>query len=114
MQYEESFEGHGVPFTLVRCPDGFSAEKICQEIVNYNLKANDIEKKFPFLKAVDFERSDKDFVFIVRSTRKFTDSELKYIKQMLVDERDDGIHFCLVVADYYDVERVPKMLVPFI
>lgn len=114
MKYEAFFKGHGVPFTLVRCPYGYSAEKICQEIIDYNLKANDIEKKYSFLRAIDFERSDKDFIFIVRSTREFVDNELEYIKETLINERNDGIHFCLVVADYYDVERIPKILVPFI
>jgi len=113
MKSEIYIEGHGIPFTLVKCPHGFSLEKICQEITDNNLKAKDIVKRNPSLKAIDFEKSDKDLVFIVKSTRRLADYEISHIKDTLTTFGKDKAHFCLVVADYFDLERVPKVLVPF-
>lgn len=113
MKNEISIEGHGTPFTLVRCPHGFSFDSICQEIVDNNLRANEIEKKYPSLKATDFDRSDKDFVFIIKSKNELTSYEINYIEKSLTESGRDYDHFCLVIGNCYTLNRVPKVLIPF-
>lgn len=111
MKCEIYIEGHGSPFTLVRCPYGFSLDKICQEIVDNNWKAKDIVERYPTLIATDFEKSNKEFVFIVKSTRKLADYEISHIKESLISNIDSN--FCLVMSDYFTLERLPKVLIPF-
>ncbi len=111
MKCEIRIDGHGSPFTLVRCPYGFSLSKICQEITDNNLKAKDIIERYPSLIATDFEKSNKEFVFIVKSTRKLADYEISHIKESLINNK--GSHFCLVMSDYITLERVLKVLIPF-
>lgn len=82
------------------------------------IKANDINL-IPKFKAVDFEESDGEFVFILHSTIELDDDYLKALRPILFGETAVDVEgtdhlWLLYPDDAIQIEKVKRVLVPFL